>query len=483
MSEYYDEGPYTIDQWNALIRDVNEILENPPEDTTCEPVEPLEEVEDPHIWAVTDIEEVREALEETCPEITFTTELVKWKAEIIDEIETEMAKAWCDCEGDSNCQTFSDSVPGGWTWASPEGKPCCGEMTEDDISVLCPAPASQTVWLDTMYPKTRAQNVILRDAAYAQATIASTGTYDYTVAWNKMMTWAEDIEDLQSDINTLVTTVDNYIEQYEDCLLAGSPSVCEPIKQNICLYGTIAKEKQTELNELVSDLMGEESQLDSHKTVADAAGLASMNLLLAMQPRFPADKNFTGTLVNAFPSQKDWARLVYARPGGWVATVTSTSNTTEDIVGWGKFWGNQYIHVTPGGNIYARVFNLHLLVTETQNFYWRKEVRWRCEHFGSHTCPDPELGEVAACDWMSWQMDWVCGEGNFYEDWGGGSCARDSSENPMIKSDGNSSSISGSTCVNASNADYTAMQEEFRTKYTDWYTEYPKYDDRHEEYC
>ncbi len=278
MSDYYDDGPYTIDQWNLLIRDVNEILENPPENTTCEPVEPLEEVEDPHIWAVTDIEEVREALEETCPEITFTTELVKWKAEIIDEIETEMAKAWCDCEGDSNCQTFSDSVSGGWTWASPEGIPCCGEMTEDDISVLCPAPASQTVWLDTIYPKTSGQNVILRDDAYAQATIASTGTYDYTVAWNKMMTWAEDIEDLQSDINTLVTTVDNYIEQYEDCLLVGSPSVCEPIKQNICLYGTIAKEKQTELNELVSDLMDEESQLDSHKTVADAAGLASMNL-------------------------------------------------------------------------------------------------------------------------------------------------------------------------------------------------------------
>ena len=96
---YYDlSKPYSISDWNNLIRDVNDKLENPPPSgEDCEPIDPIEEVTDPHIWSVEDVEEVRDKLIETCPDISFSEPLEIWKPEIIDEIETALEEVWCDC--------------------------------------------------------------------------------------------------------------------------------------------------------------------------------------------------------------------------------------------------------------------------------------------------------------------------------------------------------------------------------------------------
>ena len=86
MSDYYDlDKPYSIENWNTLIRDVNEILEDPPQGSDCDPVDPIDEVEDPHLWSVEDAEGMRDKLKETCPDISFSEELVLWRPEIIDE--------------------------------------------------------------------------------------------------------------------------------------------------------------------------------------------------------------------------------------------------------------------------------------------------------------------------------------------------------------------------------------------------------------
>jgi len=99
MSDFYDvDRPYSIDDWNKLVDAVNEILDDPPEgDSECEPIDPLDTVSDPHIWEVSDVEEMQDKLIETCDEISFSEPLEIWKPGIIDEIESAMEQAWCDC--------------------------------------------------------------------------------------------------------------------------------------------------------------------------------------------------------------------------------------------------------------------------------------------------------------------------------------------------------------------------------------------------
>jgi len=93
---YYDlNRPFSIDDWNQLIRDVNDILQNP--DDGCDPIDPLDEVSDPHRWSVDDIQAVRDKLIETCPDISFSEELRLWAPGPIDQIEAAMSEAWCNC--------------------------------------------------------------------------------------------------------------------------------------------------------------------------------------------------------------------------------------------------------------------------------------------------------------------------------------------------------------------------------------------------
>lgn len=96
MSDYYDMSqPYSIEDWNSLIRAVNGELENPPEG--CDPIDPIEEVSDPHLWSVGDIDVVRNKLIQTCPDINFSEPTEMWKPGIIDEIENALDQTWCDC--------------------------------------------------------------------------------------------------------------------------------------------------------------------------------------------------------------------------------------------------------------------------------------------------------------------------------------------------------------------------------------------------
>jgi len=96
MSDYYDlSKPFRrVEDWNKLIKDINEEIENPPGD--CPALEPLDEADPDHIWTKKDIEDVRDKLEEMCPENEFEEDLDKpWRKSIIDELEENME--WCDC--------------------------------------------------------------------------------------------------------------------------------------------------------------------------------------------------------------------------------------------------------------------------------------------------------------------------------------------------------------------------------------------------
>jgi hypothetical protein len=90
-------NPYTIDDWNELLRVVNVKLQDPPSGESCQPVDTIEEVSDPHIWSVDDVQAVRDKLIETCDDISFSEPLEIWRQEIIDEILLAIDQTWCDC--------------------------------------------------------------------------------------------------------------------------------------------------------------------------------------------------------------------------------------------------------------------------------------------------------------------------------------------------------------------------------------------------
>jgi hypothetical protein len=91
--------PYRrVDDWNALIKKINEKCEKPPENGSCKPLPPLEEAGPDHIWTKKDVETVRDKLKELCKDVKFEAPLEKWILKIHEELEKELEKAWCDCE-------------------------------------------------------------------------------------------------------------------------------------------------------------------------------------------------------------------------------------------------------------------------------------------------------------------------------------------------------------------------------------------------
>ena len=88
---------WTRDDWNQLIRDVNGVLQNPPASTSCSPIDPLDEVDEGHIWTKSDIRDMQDKLKQTCADISFDDIPDKWLQSIIDDIKAAKDKAWCHC--------------------------------------------------------------------------------------------------------------------------------------------------------------------------------------------------------------------------------------------------------------------------------------------------------------------------------------------------------------------------------------------------
>lgn len=83
---------WTRDNWNGIIRQVNDRIEQ------CQAGDPLPEVREGHIWSVADIAAVRDKLTEICDNaFEFSTELLKWKQDIIDELNDAIGACDCGC--------------------------------------------------------------------------------------------------------------------------------------------------------------------------------------------------------------------------------------------------------------------------------------------------------------------------------------------------------------------------------------------------
>lgn len=101
-----EEGDiFTI--WNAVIDKVNDERQNQPslpEDTECDPLDPIDCAEENHVWTKDDVQAVHDAIDEMCP-YDWDDIPDYWKKEIIDEIEEALNRdygGWGD-EDDECC--------------------------------------------------------------------------------------------------------------------------------------------------------------------------------------------------------------------------------------------------------------------------------------------------------------------------------------------------------------------------------------------
>ena len=114
---YYNNGPFTLEQWNAVLDAVNALLVD-----SCADITPLEEVEDPTIWSVIDVQAVYDKLLEICPDNEFTEIPDLWSQGILDEIEVAVALGCCGCEETDLVYEALDGGP--WNWErEPQGPP------------------------------------------------------------------------------------------------------------------------------------------------------------------------------------------------------------------------------------------------------------------------------------------------------------------------------------------------------------------------
>lgn len=127
---------YKRSDWNDLLDSVNSVLQNPPEDTDCEPIDIIPPVGVKHRWSKDDIREVQDKLRETCPDITFSEIPETWKQSIIDEINDALGQAWCDCEECEN-PTEEDGTEIEIRVLEPRVRSNCYGDSPDAVDTIC----------------------------------------------------------------------------------------------------------------------------------------------------------------------------------------------------------------------------------------------------------------------------------------------------------------------------------------------------------
>ncbi len=488
MSEFYDVNkPYKISDWNNLVEAVNEILGNPPEDTSCEAIGPLPTVVDPHRWSTTDITEMRDILSSTCTEISFSVELKKWSVDIIAEIETELEKTWCDCD-ESEEFSISYNIPNSSFEAA--GGSCGGAVFCDWVmslfAGLCCYDRSTFISPCYEYYNWDDNQPLYLDAFYSYEE-AYDKTEDFVEKWNELLEASHEIDQAQAVVDTNVAAVDAAIAAYENCLLnnPGDPGACAAIKSTICPPGIEATAQQEIVNENVSNFQATEQIFKPLKDEADSLALEHFNELSGI----PLDYDVPGNINLCVPlaeilTDLSWAKYInpfdssegysvqYASksdrnlPGGVRPRVTLEHETHQKTPPmWEGFFTPPdpwplLIDISPSGNIY--IGYPWAVGTEVVDI-WDSVIRQISIYY-----PYKPFN----CD-MREPVTLYYGRGfgfNSLEPW-------------LTDGSLGDADIVGELVKTKVTEDYTDEQTRYFELYKDWFATNPQYDDRHSAYC
>lgn len=237
-------APYKrVDDWNDLIKRINEQCENPPEGMGCEPVEPLEEAEPNHIWTRQDIERARDKLKELCKDSEFEAPLDKWILQIHDELEEALKQAWCDCECLEPCDNASEDPE--IIYIGTQTAVGC----EDGECGDCPDQEANNQLEQTL--------VQLFDEMEK-----------YEQHWPQYCELEEQVEKLEDELEQL----EKELEDLEEIKNRDCAEVSSEAQQQACAEATAAvEEKQKEVDDKQKELDEKKAERDEEKEKAEDA--------------------------------------------------------------------------------------------------------------------------------------------------------------------------------------------------------------------
>ena len=292
------ELPYRNNaDWDALIDEVNDVLQNPV-GAGCEPIDPLDHVGEKHRWAKSDLREMQDRIKETCPDIEFEAipeGKVRWKQSFIDEIREKLGEAWCECEDDEYpCPNCGEDTTNEW-YTDPYVPKWCG-FDEPEDCALQPANVGDDVL---------AQSIAAHDALF------------------EWINYAVDVCFLETDIAIKENQID-LLETRISSKQALEAVVCDDGPSEAC------SQVQAEIADLQNEKAIREAERDAaiaekdEKTgLRDAAGEecetlnnALWSLLESMSYDWtPAPANLA-SLAKAAAGSHPWAEVAECTPAG-----------------------------------------------------------------------------------------------------------------------------------------------------------------------
>lgn len=505
---YYDpDKPLSISNWNELIGDVNDILQGPPEGASnCPPVDPIDEVTDPHLWSVEDVTDMRDKLKETCPDISFSEELVLWKKEIIDEIEDQMDNAWCDCETEPDeedlalCTHTQTAILAA---RSPEEQ---GIVKDAPCAICTGQHCRETDYAGTYYGTPVHNNNPKYDMVCDSWDEASAAVGNLITFFNKLPGIGEKIEQYQGNIDGYAATVDSLIAQWEaECQgVEPEPSHCGLLKFEICNAGNYAKYWQEKLDDEVADFINWYDQGLPLLAVANAAAAQNSEAVMGLHGRYPTDHNIFAECyseaIPEWPWYDWWDPSTMDKLGDKWAFAYNSCSPTQDgvypcvgvyVINSNKGWpaGGKQVRIAPNGTWFiegrtARNYNLSYSQT-----YFTRRIRWRCEALIGFACDPPagpgncEFDEWGSTDTIWWAQGWPS-EGT------SGSCVTaggtDWIFSPLPEPNwaryGNDE-FHLHYWRKSDMKDNSEKRDEWLAEHYNWYDDHEAYDDRHEPYC
>lgn len=250
--------------WQELLDQVNDVLQNP--EPGCDPIAPIDPPDPMHRWAKSDIREVHDKLNEI-PTDCFTFQPIPdlWKVSIIDDIEDQLANAWCDCTGEVCCYQC----------------PNAGDFVTIFLGTETVGPNDCTECSATTADIAACNNI--RTNIYIPAVIDFSQGMD---AWSEHGRIAcckqEELDDLNDDLEKLQDQLDELNQNKTDCIASCSGDVA---CQNACsaLYDPQISDKQTEISDKQAEIADVQAELNDaiaqrNAGIAQASGkCAAMN--------------------------------------------------------------------------------------------------------------------------------------------------------------------------------------------------------------
>jgi hypothetical protein len=535
MSSYYDSGPFSIDQWNKLIQDINDKLANPPEG--CTPIDPLEEVEDPHLWAQDDVTEVRNKMIESCPDISFTEDLEIWHYEIIDEIEEQISDMWCDCEECTPVEVDVATERVGWTTIDA----CC---TEEHCGIVSGGVCYYCIGMDwftdtytgVWYPPLEGTNVTSWNKICDTYTTARQKQYEFIQAVNATQQKACQLAKEQATLDEdILPQLDAAIAEYLslDCDTAPAEEdipQCEALRIQICDLGSQAQDQQNIIDTKHDEYLTEFNKIEPARTACDNDAAENMAACVLLQTRLPAEwQGMQWALPLIYGLQFNWWKWFNPKSDSTIAELSRAYANTDDCLceaalpsymtdctynskGCLKYTNHQgcglrpsiyidkydsafdrttrlTISLSPNGTPFLSYDQADdLLIDQTVRTFDRTSIH-RCDA-APPTCTEP-------CSWgapetLTWYWtggdleDEVCGglRGCYEHAW----CAFIYSgvvDTLYVPSTYLEYTLSYKAVQTRIGKDYTTQQTEFYDEHQNWFSpeNHPKYDNRHEDYC